>query len=162
MRLGADELLRVLPRRGFLVPPIGFGEVRELFEARLAVECGIARLAALHADEADVAEFHRLVEEAEPPVPHPDFERYLVEDQAVHSFLGTMARNGFLKDAQVRITQQNLRSWRYYFAERAFTPTSVVSHRPLADALSRRDPDLAQRAMAEHVDKSRLLLHSLF
>lgn len=162
LRLGADQLLRVLPRRGFLVPPIGFGEVRELFEARMAVECGIARLAALHADDADLALFDTLVDKAEPPVPHPDFEHYLVEDQAVHSFLGTMARNGLLKDSQAKIMQQNIRCWRYYFAERGFTTTSVVTHRPLAKALAGRDPDKAEHAMAEHVEKSRLLLHSLF
>jgi len=162
LRLGADQLLRVLPHRGFLVPPIGLGEVRDLFEARMAVECGIARLAASHADDGDLARFRELVEEAEPPTPHADFEDYLVKDQAVHSFLGMMARNGLLRDAQAKILQQNIRCWRYYFAERGFTTTSVVTHRPLAKALAGGDPGLAGRAMAEHVEKSRLLLHSLF
>lgn len=162
LRLGADRLLTVLPRRGLLVPPIGFGEIRELFEARQTVECGIARLAARSADPTDLDVFGQLLKTAEGSRLRADFNSYLEDDQAVHRHLAKMSKNVFLSDAADRILRQNLRFWRYYFSERPFSPDSLISHKPLYDALVRQDPDEAEKAMADHVEQSRLLLHALF
>lgn len=162
VRLGADRLLTVLPRRGVLVPPIGFGEIRELFEARQTVECGIARLAARYSDAHDLAVLGQLLEAAEDSRHKADFMRYVDDDQAVHRHLVTMSKNTFLVDAADRILRQHLRIWRYYFLERSFSPETLISHKPVYDAIIRHDPDGAEAAMADHIERSRLLLHELF
>jgi DNA-binding GntR family transcriptional regulator len=64
-RLVIDRLVTVLPRRGLMIAPIGLDQVREIFEAREAIECGNAYFAVQHASDADLAEFGRLVEAAE-------------------------------------------------------------------------------------------------
>ncbi|HVB74282.1 MAG TPA: GntR family transcriptional regulator, partial [Ktedonobacteraceae bacterium] len=64
-RLVIDRLLTVLPRRGLMIAPIGLEQVREIFEAREAIECGNAYFAVSHATDADLAELRRLIEAAE-------------------------------------------------------------------------------------------------
>src|SRR5262249_22858235 len=44
-RLAGDQLVVVLPRRGLMIAPIGLDRVREIFEAREAIECGNAYFA---------------------------------------------------------------------------------------------------------------------
>ena len=64
-RLVMDRLVTVLPRRGLMIAPIGLEQVREIFEAREAIECGNAYFAVQHATDDDLKEFGRLVMAAE-------------------------------------------------------------------------------------------------
>ncbi len=161
-RLAGDQLVVVLPRRGLMIAPIGLDRVREIFEAREAIECGNAYFAARHATDADLAELRRLIEEAEAAREDVDIYRFLEDDQLIHRFLAHMVHNTFLQDAADRILLHNLRFWRFYFATRPAQPGTLISHRPLLAALERRDAEGALRAMRDHILASRALLHALF
>ncbi len=161
-RLVIDRLVTVLPRRGLMIAPIGLELIREIFEAREAIECGNAYFAVQHATDADLAELRRLVEAAEDAREETDVLRFLEDDQRIHRFLANMVRNTFLQDAADRILSHNLRFWRYYFTTRRAAPGTLVSHKPLLDALEQRDADTALKAMREHILTSRALLNVLF
>jgi DNA-binding GntR family transcriptional regulator len=161
-RLVIDRLVTVLPRRGLMIAPIGLDQVRELFEAREAIECGNAYFAAQHATNADLTELRRLVEAAENAREETDVLRFLEDDQCIHRFLAHIVRNTFLQDAADRILWHNLRFWRFYFTTRQAQQGTLVSHRPLLQALERRDAHEALKAMHEHILTSRTLLSTLF
>ncbi len=161
-RLVIDRLVTVLPRRGLMIAPIGLEQVREIFEAREAVECGNAYFAVQHATDADLAELGRLVMAAEDAREETNVLRFLEDDQRIHRFLAHMVRNSFLQDAADRILLHNLRFWRFYFTTRRAQPGTLVTHRPLLAALERRDAREALIAMREHILASRTLLNELF
>ncbi len=161
-RLVIDRLVAVLPRRGLMIAPIGLDEVREIFEAREAIECGNAYFAVQHATEADLAELGRLVDAAEDALEETNVLRFLEDDQRIHRFLAHMVRNSFLQDAADRILLHNLRFWRFYFTTRRAQPGTLVTHRPLLAALKRRDAREALTAMRDHILASRALLTELF
>jgi DNA-binding GntR family transcriptional regulator len=161
-RLVIDRLVTVLPRRGLMIAPIGLELVREIFEAREAIECGNAYFAVQHATDADLADLRRLVEAAEDAREETNVLRFLEDDQRIHRFLANMVRNTFLQDAADRILSHNLRFWRYYFTTRRAMPGTLVSHKSLLDALEQRDADAALKAMREHILTSRALLNVLF
>jgi DNA-binding GntR family transcriptional regulator len=161
-RLVIDRLVTVLPRRGLMIAPIGLDQVREIFEAREAIECGNAYFAVQHATDADLAELGRLVEAAEDAREETNVLRFLEDDQRIHRFLAHIVRNSFLQDAADRILLHNLRFWRFYFTTRRAQPGTLVSHRPLLVALERRDAQGALSAMREHILASRALLNELF
>jgi DNA-binding GntR family transcriptional regulator len=162
LRLAAEGLVVVLSRRGLLIPPIGLGEVREIFEARRPIECAIARLAALLASPEELAHLAQLVEETEAPDVRRDLGRYVSLDQVVHHELARLSRNRFLITAADRILRHNERLWRYYFSARPGDVGALVSHEELLAALLARDPEAAERAMARHVESARAYLHALF
>jgi DNA-binding GntR family transcriptional regulator len=161
-RLVIDRLVTVLPRRGLMIAPIGLDQVREIFEAREAIECGNAYFAVQHASDADLAELSHLVEAAEEAREETNVLRFLEDDQRIHRFLAHMIRNSFLQDAADRILLHNLRFWRFYFTTRRAQPGTLVSHRPLLAALKRRDAREALESMREHIFASRALLNEMF
>ena len=161
-RLVIDRLVTVLPRRGLIIAPIGLEQVREIFEAREAIECGNAYFAVQHAADEDLEELSRLVEAAEDAREETNVLRFLEDDQLIHRFLAHMVRNSFLQDAADRILLHNLRFWRFYFTTRRAQPGTLVSHRALLTALKRREAQEALEAMREHILASRALLNEMF
>lgn len=161
-RLVIDRLVTVLPRRGLIIAAIGLEQVREIFEAREAIECGNAYFAVQHAPDEDLEELSRLVEAAENAREETNVLRFLEDDQRIHRFLAHMVRNSFLQDAADRILLHNLRFWRFYFTTRRAQPGTLVSHRALLTALKRREAQEALEAMREHIFASRALLNEMF
>src|SRR5690348_2760256 len=54
-QLAQDRFVTILPRRGTVVAGLALDEVLDMFEAREAVECGIAYVAATRASDKDLA-----------------------------------------------------------------------------------------------------------
>ena len=65
-RLAADRFITVLPRRGTVVTPLGLDDVLDMFEAREAIECGVAHIVATRAMAEDLATLRRLVRSGRP------------------------------------------------------------------------------------------------
>ena len=161
-RLAGDQLVIVMPRRGLIIAPIAIENLRAIFEAREAIECGNAYFAAQHASDAELAELRRLIETAESALANSDSMQFLEDDQRIHRYLAATVHNVFLEEAADKILMHSLRFWRYYFSLRPARPGTLISHQPLMAALLARDGDSALHAMREHILASRQLLNDLF
>lgn len=161
-RLCTDRFMTVVPRRGTFVTPVTLDDVLDMFEAREAIECGVAYIAARRATDADLGQLRELVAAADQARSSSRPEEYLRDDHAIHAFLVGMASNGLLQDAAERLLQHNLRFWRSYWSTRPTQPTSMLSHAEVLSALEARDPEAAERAMREHIGASRQLLQGVF
>lgn len=161
-RLVSDRFIVVLPRRGTAVAPMAMEDVVHLFEAREAVECGIAYVAARKVTPVQVEEFRGLVEEAEAARGVFDAERFLLDDLRIHRFLVEQMDNALLQDAAERLLLHNLRFWRSFFRTRLPHADTMLSHRDLLLALEDGDCEGAQSAMRAHIGASRQLLQALF
>jgi DNA-binding GntR family transcriptional regulator len=159
-RLAIDRFITVLPRRGTVVTQVGLDDVLDIFEAREAIECGVAHIVANRATGADLATLRRLVEAADRARDGTDHEAFLRDDHAIHSFLVHMVRNSLLQDAADRLLLHNLRFWRTYWASRPAQHATMISHGSLLGALEKHDPEHAEKAMREHLDASRQLLRA--
>jgi DNA-binding GntR family transcriptional regulator len=161
-RLVTDRFITVLPRRGTVVTPVGLDDVLDMFEAREAIECGVAYIVANRATAEDLATLRRLVEAADRARSGTDHEAFLRDDHAIHGFLVHMVRNSLLQDAADRLLLHNLRFWRTYWASRPAQHATMISHASLLAALEARDAEQAEKAMREHLTASRQLLHASF
>ncbi len=161
-RLAGDRFITVMPRRGTVVTALSLDDVLDMFEAREAIECGVAYIAARRASDDDLASLRVLVNAAEQSRDSAAAETYLHDDHEIHQFLVHMIRNSLLQDAAARLLQHNLRFWRSYWATRPVRHSSMLSHADLLRALEERDPEAAQKAMRDHIVASRQLLQSAF
>ena len=161
-RLAADRFVTVLPRRGSVVTAFGLEDVLGMFDAREAIECGVAHIAARRATDPDLGSLRKLVEAADRARQGTDHEEFLRDDHEIHLSLVNMVRNPMLQDAADRLLLHNLRFWRTYWAARPAQHATMLSHADLLQALEARDPDKAEKAMREHIGASRLLLSSSF
>jgi DNA-binding GntR family transcriptional regulator len=161
-RLAGDRFITVMPRRGNFVTPLSLDDVLDMFEAREAIECGVAYIAARRASDADLDTLRHLIATAEKAREGDSAEAYLHDDQEIHAFLVHMINNSLLQDAADRLLQHNLRFWRSYWSTRPAQHTSMLSHADLLAALEAHDPVAAEQAMREHIVSSRQLLQSVF
>lgn len=158
-RLAADRLVTVLPRRASVVTQIRPQDALDMFDAREAIECGVAYVAARRATDTDLASLRRLIEAAERARKETDHLRYLREDHDIHYFLVHMVPNALLQDAADRLLLHNLRFWRSYWSGQPPPQVRMTSHGDLLAALEAREPERAALAMRNHLRASLQLFH---
>lgn len=161
-RLAADRFVSVMPRRGTFVTPLGLGEVLEMFEAREAIESGVAHLAARRANGAEVAQLRALARAADEMRLGEETTRHLMADHAIHVHLAAIAGNGLLQEAVERLLQHTLRFWRSYWTTHDPRASIMLSHADLVDAVASGDPDAAAQSMRDHIGASRGMLQDAF
>lgn len=161
-RLAGGRFVTVMPRRGTVVTAPTLDNVLDMFEAREAIECGVAYIAARRASDDDLARLRLLINAAEQSRGEAAAETYLRADHEIHQFLVHLIRNSLLQDAADRLLQHNLRFWRSYWATHPARHGSMLSHADLLTALEAGDPAAAEAAMREHIVASRQLLQAVF
>ena len=161
-RLAGDRFTTVMARRSTVVTSLGLEDVLDMFEAREALQCGVAHIAARKASDDDLATLGGLIIAAESSRRGRAALAFLSDDHEIHLFLIRMINNVPLQDAAELLLMHNLRFWRSYWSTRPAQPASMLSHGPLLSALRARDPDAAELAMREHLQQSRQLLASAF
>ena len=162
VRLASDRFVVVLPRRGTVVASMNMMDIAHLYEAREAVECGIAHVVVRRITDEQILEFRSLVEEAEEARDVFDAERFLLDDLRIHRFVIGLLDNALLHDTADSLLLHNLRFWRSFFQARLPHGDTMLSHRELLEAFENRDGEAAERATRSHIERARQLLLSLF
>lgn len=161
-RLASDRFVVALPRRGTVVSSMTMVDVAHLYEAREAVECGIARVVVRRITDEQIRELRTLVERADEARGVFDAERFLLDDLRIHRFVISMMDNALLHDAADSLLLHNLRFWRSFFRSRLPQGETMLSHRELLTAFENRDGDAAEAATRAHIEGARQLLVTLF
>lgn len=124
----------------------------EVMEVRLRLEPALARLAALRATPADVAWMRQLAEKV---AAADDMDSRELWDGALHRAIATVAGNTLflaLFDVVDRVRQDE--NWRH-IREALRTEEAVTlyksQHVDVLDAIEKRDPVLAEKAMRQHL-----------
>lgn len=161
-RLAKDRFVTILPRRGIVVAPLTLDGVLNMFEAREAIECGVAYIAATRATEQDLVALRKLVATVDQARIIVDPEQFLQDDHAVHTLLVHMIKNPLLQDAADRLLLHSLRFWRLYWRTRPPKQEAMLAHDELLAALESENPAAAEKAMRNHLHSSRRLVQLLF
>lgn len=161
-RLAEDRFVTILPRHGIVVTPLTLDGVLAMFEAREAIECGVAYIAAVRATSEDLSTLRGLTTTIDQSRATSDPEQFLKDDHALHTFLVHMIRNPLLQDAADRLLLHSLRFWRLYWKNTIPRTEAMLSHADLLVALENRDSEGAEKAMRDHLQSSRQLVQLLF
>lgn len=159
-RLHYEELLEVVPRRGYLVSKIGFSYVRDLFEMRQMVEGLVAELAAVRAEEPQVAELAALAE-ASPALHHTgdvqEVETLIQANTDFHLALARMTQNAELVKLVRMILERSERIAYIEYRCTRFQWTDLgILHRPVVEAIRRRDPAGARQALLNDITDAQI------
>jgi DNA-binding GntR family transcriptional regulator len=158
LRLEAEGMIRLLPKRGALVLPVSVQEWRDVLATRALVEAHSAT-AVIAAGRgpvlAEVLDVHlgRLCAAAETD----DVTGYVAADRDFHAAIVAAAGNailtklyGTLRDRQLRMGATNLLS-----ADgaplRARMAATAAEHRAIAEAIRAGDADLAEELTRDHL-----------
>lgn len=137
--------------RGWVVETIDRTQVRAIFESRAAIEAATARLAARHAEQAELEQLGRLIEAMEPAETLTRADLNSLNTQ-FHKLIVTASKNLFLAQFHER-TQFHYWMLRVpiLFSEAEVKETNL-QHRRIFQALVDRNEDEAERAARYHVE----------
>jgi GntR family transcriptional regulator, sialic acid-inducible nan operon repressor len=133
--------------RQMLLSPDG---QRNFQRVRAFVEIGLARHAARHATEADLARLEAALEANEAAVDDP--ERFVATDVAFHFVLAEIIDNPVFTAVHDALSTWLAEQRRVTRAAPGAARTACAAHRRIYEAVRARDPDAAEAAMAEHMD----------
>lgn len=154
-RLAHDGMLRIYPRRAIVVAKLGLSEIRQLFEARLALEPAAAALAAQRITPAQIEALRGLDVELRHSRQRPDAAQFLRTDQIFHREVSGFAQNALLAEYIDHVQTLNVWMWNSYFETHGVRRGDLFAHEPIVEALIAGDARGAEVAMREHIASSK-------
>lgn len=152
LRLLESEHLAVMtPRRGAVVAELSAADIEEIYAVRVALESLAARHATENLTADDLAGIREAFEILVRAKEAADLAAFISADHDFHMRL--YAASG--RDRLVRMVSELVtRSRRYApYAYRSWQPLDIAlqAHRPLLDAIEKRDPVLVEQLTQEHM-----------
>ena len=139
-------------RRGWVVREHTSDEIREIYEARAALEGYCARLAAERASQAELTEIASLHRPKSKGASASSREHLVNVNDRFHDAIVSAAKNERLLNMirKNRTYYFNFRIAELYSDEEA--EAALAGHEAIVRALLDRDPDRAEREMRAHID----------
>lgn len=150
--LQAEALVVEQPTGGVRVAPLAVTDLHRVYDVRARLEGLLARDACERARPADVARLSRLVDLMDAVRDHED--EVLRIGAQFHGEIATLADNRWCSELLRQIRGHVDRYRSLSARERVGTTDHVDEHREVASAIASGDPDAAERAMREHIERS--------
>ncbi len=157
-RLVAEGFLTFRSGRGFFCRSLTTAEIMDLYEARAAIECEAACLAAQRADPADVQALETFLATSQPDYRPGTSPVELVRlDEEFHIRLTALSGNAemvrMLQNLNGRIHFVRLIDLKTLCERDGPEIVTTEPHRRILAAVKRRDAPAARRAMAQHIER---------
>jgi phosphonate utilization transcriptional regulator len=148
-------LVRTEKNRGVFVRDIPIDEATEIFDLRAAMDELVGRQLAANITPAQLKEIKGLVDAMEKAVKAQDAHEYHLLNLRFHDRLVEMAGNRKLTAIYRKLIKELSLFRRLNLADNWLLPISAGEHRAIVKAIASGDPELAGRAMFQHVMDSK-------
>lgn len=150
-RLALEGLVEVMPRKGIIVAPLSFDEMKQINETRRMIEPPAAALAAQWASDDEIAILEGIVMAAR-QVPVHDTNSLMELDSQLHSTIADATRNRVLASVLKSLHERSLRNWYISLSDPGQRAKVADEHDEITSAIRSRDPVKAERMMRDHID----------
>jgi phosphonate utilization transcriptional regulator len=148
-------MVRTEKNRGVFVRDIPIDEAVEIFDLRAAMDELVGRQLATHITPAQLKEVRGLVEQMEKAVKAEDAYNYHLLNLRFHDRLVEMAGNRKLTAIYRKLIKELSLFRRLNLADSWLLPVSAGEHRQIVKAIASGDPDVAGKALFQHVMDSK-------
>lgn len=150
MRLEQDGVLEVSARGSFRLYRMNDTEVRELYQARAAVEGQCARILAHQGDKDVIADLRATIRREE-NVASPDAKAYFEANKAIHRRFVELADNRFLLEMFDMIWGKAMAFHLFAAIENVDLAKSLGDHMALVDVIATGDKGAALEVFTQHI-----------
>ena len=153
-RLQEENLIKPLPRLGYMVTTLDIFEVRELVELRRELEGFAGYLAAQRITTEQLEDLRTIIREAETETAETQDVSNITEyfDTRFHSLLYQAAGNQKLVKVLQDLHIVMLRIWFHVGLDAISFADQAQNFYEVLEALEQKDPEKARTAMEDHVD----------
>ena len=155
LALVVSGLVEVLPNRGFRVTEIDDLDLDEICALRLMLEVPALALVIERASDASLDRLATPLAELEAAAAAGNVSAFLVADRAFHLDLLALAGNRRLVRIVAELRDQTRIIGLQSLAATETLTATAAEHRPILDAVRRRDVAAAQRFMTIHLEHTR-------
>ncbi len=165
LRLQAEGLVRLLPKRGALVEPVTADEIADVLETRRLVETFAVRKAVTVPGVALVTRLAGHLQAMRDAMGVRDAGRYVEADRDFHAELVAATGNAILidlyrslRDRQLRMGTINLLATDSGNVDPARMKATLAEHQAIMDAVAARTVRGAEAAVGVHLERAEALL----
>lgn len=151
-RLAQEDLIEVVPRRGYFVTTISAAETVQIFEARLSMEIQAVRLAAERATPEAIAAQRALMDEARAGIDSRDPAWNLEIDERFHGLIAQASGNRYLAATLTRFYGLSVRTLYLSRIPITLVKDEIGTFVAVFDAIAAGDPDRAEATMRRHLE----------
>lgn len=155
IELTRSGLVEVLPNRGFRVTVIDDGDLDEVAELRMMIEVPAMRLVIERASDEELATLEEPLKALEAAADSNDVPAFLLADREFHLQLLTLTGNQRLVDIIGGLRDQTRLVGLHALAVAGVLQSSAAEHRPILEAVRKRDKKDAERRMIRHLEHTR-------
>ncbi|MCB5204588.1 GntR family transcriptional regulator [Neorhizobium sp. T786] len=148
-RLQEKGLLEAAPGRGVAVSILSMQQLFELYAIREELEGIVARFAARHATDAEIANLERINEKFAAASEDPQLAAQW--NRQFHARLYDAARNRYLRQAVEDLQETIALLPDTTFVQDGRTGTATDEHVAIIEAIRRHDPEVAEKAAINHI-----------
>jgi DNA-binding GntR family transcriptional regulator len=159
LRLEAEGLLRLYPKKGALVLPVSAQEITDVVETRLLVEQHAVRKAAAGTPAGLVARLEELLETQRAQAEAGDLAEVAVGDRCFHAEIVRSTGNEILTRLYDQLRDRQLRMGvAVIHAHPDRIAKNIAEHAAILEAVRAGDPEAAAAAVRGHVSRVRQLV----
>ena len=148
--LEQEGFIRTVPRRGIYIIRKSKREVIEMIQMWAALESMAARLATIHASDADIGKLRHLFDEFQNSPPCEHLGEYSDANIAFHTAVIALGGSQTIVDATRNLLIHVRAIRRATITQNDRAARSIIDHLAIIEALERRDTELAERLSRQH------------
>lgn len=153
-RLAQQGFVQPIPRFGYIVSPITFSDVHEIYELRSILESAAVRLAAIRGTEQQLEEIVRAADFTYIYKDRQSYSDFLAHNFDFHRSVAVLTGNRRLIDQISSLLDEMTRIFHLGLDLRDSADEMRDEHLALAKALLNRDPDRAERLVQSQIARS--------
>ncbi|WP_163528591.1 GntR family transcriptional regulator [Halobacillus ihumii] len=155
IRLQTEGVVRLIPRRGFIVEPIETDDLRETYEVVEVLEGLAASLATDKIDDLELDDLEVLIDYQERALKENDLTEWAKHDDLFHFKIINYADNKRLTNVIEVHADQLYRARLFTINKRPLPFRSIVEHRAIIACMRANDGKAAQESMQSHRKRAR-------
>jgi len=148
--LEQQGFVKTIPRRGIFIVRKSKREIIEMIQMWAALESMSARLATLHAPDAEIGKLRHLFDSFQNSPPAEHLDEYSDANIAFHQMIIRLGGSLLIEEATRNLFLHVRAIRRATISQNNRAARSIIDHLKIIEALERRDTELAERLTRQH------------
>lgn len=150
VRLETEGLVRLIPRRGFIVSPIESEDLKEIYRIVETLDGLAIEIATNMVTDKDIDQLEKIISKQEEVLQHGDYKRWAILDDQFHALIINYANNKRLSAVIDSHSDQTYRARLYTINTRPIPLRSIVEHKGIIACMKAQDEKAARTIMESH------------
>lgn len=150
VRLEMEGVVRLVPRRGFIVEPIEQEDLKEVYEIIKTLDGLAIEIATANATEEDLDRLDAIIEEQQIELEKEKLKEWSFLDDLFHTTIIEYANNKRLSAVIDSFADQSYRARLFTIKERPIPMHSIVEHKAMVSCMRAKDGKAASMLIQSH------------